>query len=112
MFKNVLNVLEKFIFMIVLTICIFLLILITTICNKNYIIKKMDENNYFSKLTIDVKEEVQNYTIQSGFSKDLFDSVFDEENVRKDLVYIIDSYYDNKKLEFDNTVLKEKRKRR
>ena len=102
------NIFTKFIFMIVFCIFILLSILNGTACNKKYIIKKMDRSHYVTKLTVDIREEVQNYTIQSGFSKNLFDDVFTEEDVRRDLLYVINNYYDKKRIDIDYTNLKEK----
>ena len=108
MLKKVFNIFNQFIFMIILIVFTLLFVLNITICNKDYIIRKMDNYKYFSKLTIDIREEIQNYTIQSGFSKELFDDVFTEDNVRNDIIMIINNYYDNKNVEIDNTTLTEK----
>lgn len=81
----------QFIFAMCLLGIIVLGILKITILRPNYVIDKLDNNNYYAELDKDIKEEMSYYIGQSGFEEEILDNLYTIEELK----YIVDTYIIN-----------------
>ena len=95
--KVLINLL-KFIVIAILTICIvvlgFISIASLTILDKNYIIQKLDENNFYSEMYNLVESNFENYIYQSGLDEEVIKNICTEEKIKKDINAMISNIYD------------------
>lgn len=87
----------EFIMGIVITLLALLLVFKFTILNESYLLDKIEENNYYEKLSSTIKEEMSYYVVQTGLSEEVLDNVFTKEMLEKDVKSVINSFYTNKK---------------
>ena len=79
-----------------------------TILDKNYILKKMNSLNFYSKQYEEIKKEMSYYTNQSGFEDDILDDIFTIKDVKKDVTKVIENTYQNRKTTIDTTKIRER----
>lgn len=108
MFKKILNHLLMFL----LAICFFLLILCLifskTIFSKNYMLKVLEDNNYYEKVFYNINDTLKGYTIQSGLDVSIIDSLYDEKKVVEDINILIDGIYENKEIKIDTLIIEKR----
>lgn len=104
--KVIVNLL-KFIFIIILTICLISVSLIKiaslTVLNKNYILQKLEETNFYLDTYKLVESNFENYIYQSGFDEDVLKNICTQEKVKKDINIIISNIYDGTEQNIDTT---------
>lgn len=87
----------RYIIAIILTLLIIILVLVSltssTIANKNYIYKKLEEADYYTKIYEMVKSNFENYIYQSGLDPTVLQDIVPEKKVREDTNTIIDNIY-------------------
>ena len=102
---KVLKNLLKFISITILTIYIitscFISIAFSTILNKDYIIQKLEENNFYSETHKLVESNFENYIYQSGFEENVIQNICTEEKVKNDINIMLSNIYDGTKQEID-----------
>lgn len=102
----------KFIFITILTICIitlsFITIAFSTILNKDYIIQKLEENNFYSETYKLVESNFENYIYQSGLDEEVLQNICTEEKVKEDINNMISNIYDGKEQKIDTTEIANK----
>ena len=107
--KAISNILAFVLFMLILLVC-FLTIVRTTILSKEYVISKLEEANYYERMSGEITEQFKNYTIQSGLSDNVLKDLFPPEKLKKDINSVINSIYTGIKLEVDTDEIVEKLK--
>ena len=104
--KVLLNII-KFIIAIILTICVIALIIVnvasSTILNKEFILAKLDETNYYANINTAVKSDFENYIYQSGLDENVLENIVSPEKVENDTKIIINNIYDGTNEEVDVT---------
>lgn len=79
----------NFIIIIFLSISILTSFLIfiasNTILNKNYILSKMEEGNYYEKTYLDINESLEQYIGPSGLDEEILQNIYTEEQVKNDI---------------------------
>lgn len=109
--KVIINI-TKFIAMIILTLCLLFFceknIVRSTILNKQYVLQKLDETNFYSKTYEIVENNFENYIEQSGLEKTVLESICTREKVKRDINIIISNIYDGTNEEVDTTEIEEK----
>ncbi len=87
----------RYIVAIILTLLIIILVLVSltssTIANKDYIYKKLEEADYYTKIYEMVKSNFENYIYQSGLDPTVLQDIVSEKKVREDTNTIIDNIY-------------------
>lgn len=78
-----------------------------TIFDKNYMLKKMNSINFYSKQYDEVKKEMSYYTNQSGFEDNILDDIFTIKDVKKDVNKVIENTYLNRRTAIDTTKIRE-----
>ena len=104
--KILLNII-KFIIAIILTICVITLIIVniasSTILNKEFILGKLDETNYYANIYTAVKSDFENYIYQSGLDESVLENIVPAEKIENDTKIIINNIYDGTNEDVDVT---------
>lgn len=104
--KILLNII-KFIIAIILTICVITLIIVniasSTILNKEFILGKLDETNYYANIYTAVKSDFENYIYQSGLDESVLENIAPAEKIESDTKTIINNIYDGTNEDVDVT---------
>ena len=85
-----------------------LIILKTSIFNKDYVFKVIRENDYYEKIVDDTKEEMENYMVSSGFPYSILDDIYTIDDVKEDIDYYINNMYNGEKTVIDKKIISEK----
>jgi len=83
----------EFILTISIFISLVLIILKLTILNKNYFLNKLEENNYYHELFVDINDSFSNYIMQSGFDEEIVNDIFTEDTIKKVINNNVDNFY-------------------
>lgn len=104
--KVLINLL-KFIFITILTICMIALGIITiafsTVLDKNYVIQKLEETNFYAETYELVKSNFENYIYQSGLDEEVLNNICTEEKVKQDINIMLSNMYNGTNQEIDTT---------
>lgn len=104
--KVLINLL-KFIFITILAICLITLGTITiafsTILDKNYIIQKLEETDFYSGTYKLVEENFENYIYQSGLDENVLKDICTQEKVKTDINIMLSNIYDGTNKTIDTT---------
>lgn len=102
----------KFIVMTIIVLCLTYIgiknIAFSTIFNKEYVIKKLDETNFYSETYKLVESNFENYIGQSGLEEDVIKNICTEDKVRKDINIILSNIYNGTKEEIDTSEIANK----
>lgn len=95
--KVLINLL-KFIFITILTICLIALGTITiassTVLDKNYVMQKLEETDFYSGTYKLVESNFEKYIYQSGLDEDVLKSICTEDKVKNDINLMLSNIYD------------------
>lgn len=104
---KVLTNLLKFIIIVVLAVCSIAIgiiqIVTQTVLNKNYIIQKMEETNFYSETYKLVQSNFEKYIEQSGFEENILENICTEEKVKQDINLMISNIYEGANKTIDIT---------
>lgn len=104
---KVLTNLLKFILIVVLAVCSIVIgiiqIVTQTVLNKNYIIQKMEETNFYSETYKLVQSNFEKYIEQSGFEENILENICTEEKVKQDINLMISNIYEGANKTIDIT---------
>lgn len=104
---KVLKNLLKFIFITILTICMISIGIITiafsTILDKNYVIQKLEETDFYADTYKLVKSNFENYIYQSGLDEEVLSNICTEEKVKQDINIMLSNIYNGTNQEIDTT---------
>lgn len=97
----------KFIFITILTICMISIGIITiafsTILDKNYVIQKLEETNFYTETYELVESNFENYIYQSGLDEEVLKNICTEEKVKQDVNIMLSNIYEGTNKEIDTT---------
>ena len=85
-----------------------LLILKFTIYNHNYINKLLKDNDYVDLVYEEIKIEMNNYIMSTGFNDDVLNDLFTKEEVEKDINLFINNVLNGQKTKLKKDNIKEK----
>ena len=109
--EKVINIL-KYIIIIILIIAVIgivgLHIISSTIMNKEYVIQKLEESNYYEQIYNQIESNFENYIYQSGLDESVIKDICTLEKVEKDTNIIISNIYDGTKEKVDPTEITDK----
>ena len=97
-----------FICALLISILTLLIILKTSIFNKDYVFKVIRENDYYEKIVDDTKEEMENFMVSSGFPYSILDDIYTIDDVKEDIDYYINNMYNGEKTVIDKKIISEK----
>ena len=107
-FKTILNFVVITVLSILLIVYAGLNIFSKTLLSKDYILTKMEENNYYEKLIEYVNSSFENYIYQSGLDEEVIKNIVTEEKIKSDTNAIIDNVYEGKEFSVDTQSIKDK----
>ena len=105
--KKVISYILSFILVLMLLSLCLLAILKSTILNEEYLISKLEEANYYERMNGEIIEQFKNYTIQSGLSDYVLESLFTEDKLKQDINNVINSIYTGEALEISTSEIRE-----
>jgi len=98
----------EFLMAIIISLLAITLILKFTILKEDYILNKLEKNNYYEDLFNDIKEEMSYYVTQTGFDNNILDNVITKEELKKEVNKVINALYNDKEVSIDTSVIKER----
>lgn len=109
--KSKINYLFYYASQLLVSLIVFLIIILfvssQTVLNPNYIIKKLDKHNYYEYLEKSIRNEMDNYVVQSGLSSSVLDGIYDKKLIVDTANNYVRSFYNNKSLEVDSSKVKD-----
>lgn len=109
--KVLINLL-KFIFIMILTVAIIGLGLVTiafsTVLNKDYLVQKLEETDFYSGTYKLVESNFENYIYQSGLEEDVLKEICSQDKVKKDINIMLNNIYNGANQSIETTEISEK----
>lgn len=109
--KVLINLL-KFIFIMILTVAIIGLGLVTiafsTVLNKDYVVQKLEETDFYSGTYKLVESNFENYIYQSGLEEDVLKEICSQDKVKKDINIMLNNIYNGANQSIETTEISEK----
>lgn len=95
---------------LLLSILLILIMLIgcisSSIFNKTYIKKVLHKTDYYYGMYVIIQDDMKSDIMPSGFEENVLDNVVTEDKIREDVGKVLDSIYDNKKVEISTEEMK------
>ena len=106
--KLLLKLTLGFITTIIFTLIVIFLILKITILNKNYVLKTLEETNYYNNLTEEIENDMGYNLLSSGLDKTVLNELVIKNEVKSAVMNLIDSIYSGNNYELNNKNITEK----
>lgn len=106
--KKIPRLLITIILSILITIIILLNVSITTILKEKYVLKKMEESNYYEMLYKEFQIAFDKYITQSGLRKIDSQEIFIKEQVKEDIQKILQNIYEKTDNQISTETIKER----
>ena len=101
----------RFILITILTVCIIAIgtiqIVSSTILDKNYIISKLEETNFYEETYNLVENNFENYIHQSGLEETALKDICSKEKVKQDINLMLSNIYEGANKKIDTTEIKD-----
>lgn len=105
---------SKIIITIIISILIILEILLNVLTNtmlkEEYILKKLEESNYYERIYQEIQNVFSNYILQSGLDETTIQDICTKEQVQQDIKIIINNMYQGTENKISTKTVKEKLK--
>ena len=98
----------SFFLSLLFTLFSFILVIESTLMNKNAWIDNMNRSNYFIDKTDEVRDKLKDLTYASGIKEDFFDGFVDEILVTEDTYNYIEGYFEGTTTVIDGTAFRQK----
>ena len=109
--KIILNI-TKYILIFILIISIILTIAInvfaSTILNKEYVLGKLEESNYYEYVYNQVEDNFEKYIQQSGLNEEVIKDIVTRDEIKNSIVQIVNNIYEGQLEELDTNIVKER----
>lgn len=109
---KVVKIIFGYIFTIIFALSILALILINIISSKildeNYVLEKLDKENYYEEVYQEAKSNFENYIYQSGLDENVLNDIVSKEKIEKDTKTILNNIYGGLVEEIDTTEISTK----
>lgn len=101
--KDILN------FILALTISLFILLFVgeNVLLNENNVKNHLNEINYYHEIYSNIREQIENNTLDSGLNTDELTNLIDENLVKSEVDKVVEALLENKELEIDSEHFKE-----
>ena len=80
----------------------------STILSQSYVLKQLEEANYYANIYTEIKSDFENYIYQSGLDESVLENIISVEEVTQDTNQIIANIYNGDNKQIDVTALKER----
>ena len=102
----------KFIFIMILTVAIIgfglFAIAFSTVLNKDYVVQKLEETDFYSGTYKLVESNFENYIYQSGLDEEVLKEICSQDKVKKDINIMLNNIYSGTNQSIDTTEISEK----
>lgn len=102
----------SFIFIIILSIsmlCSFLVFIFSnTILNKDYILNKMEECNYYEQTYLDMNEILEQYIGPSGLDEEVLKDIYTENKIKDDINTTVNTIFTGEEKAIETEAIREK----
>ena len=102
----------KFIFIMILTVAIIGLglfaIAFSTVLNKDYVVQKLEETDFYSGTYKLVESNFENYIYQSGLDEEVLKEICSQDKVKKDINIMLNNIYSGTNQSIDTTEISDK----
>ena len=109
--KSSIKIILKYLLLFIESLMVVMIALITTfkftLFDSNYVKDQFEKNDYYKKLSKEIKTEMSYYTNQSGFTDNVLDNVFTENDVKYASERFISSLYTGEKFKINTQKLEE-----
>ena len=107
-FKNIVSIILAFLLMASILLTVAVQIVSSTILNKDYILGKLEEANYYNNVYEQIKDSLAGYIGPSGLDEEVLENIYTREQVKEDINLIINNIYENKNDKINTEDIKEK----
>ena len=99
-----------FTFILILLVLLITALLITknTVLSETYLLKQLEEQNYYGKVEENLRENFKSNMLQSGLEESFIEELIDKEKIRNDINGVINSIYNNTDYEIETNSIVEK----
>ena len=104
-FKIIINILLSFILMIGI-VCSTLFVIGNNCTNKNNVLKKFEQINFYNSIYEEVRDGFENYIYQSGLDINIIDKICTKEKVKNDILIVINSMYGEENSTIETTEIR------
>jgi len=104
--KSLLNIILAFIIIFAVFLLIGINILENRFLNKEYVLLKMEEIQFYEQISREVQSGFEEYIYQSGLPEDTIKDLFEEELLRKDVNNLIDCLYEGTDIKLSDEVVR------
>lgn len=108
MIKDIISYMLSFLLAILIILTTMITFVQNKILNANYIENKLEQSEYYEKLTTTIHEGFENYIMQSGMDSTIFEGIYDNERLKKDTNMLIEAMINNGEIQLDTSDIKEK----
>lgn len=105
--KAILNLILSFLLIVLILVNLATNILENKILNKDYVLSKMDESEFYLQISREVENGFENYIYQSGLPEDIIKNLFTDEMIRADSGSLINALYDGTEITLSSEKVKE-----
>ena len=77
-----------------------------TVLNKNYVLEKLDNNNYYEKTYDNIKSSFSQYILQSGLDENVMENLYAKEQIKEDVDIVISNIYSDENQKVDTNKIK------
>lgn len=105
--KIILNLILSFLLIVLILVNLATNILENKLLNKNYVLSKMEETEFYLQISREVENGFENYIYQSGLPEDTIKDLFTEEMIRNDSNSLINSVYEGSEITLSTEQVKE-----
>ena len=107
-FKNIITLILAFLLMLSILLTVIVQIVSTTILNKDYILGKLEEANYYNNVYEQIKDSFEGYIGPSGLDESVLENIYTRDQVKEDINLIINNIYENKNNKINTEDIEEK----
>lgn len=105
--KTILNLILSFLLIMLIALFLATNILENKILSKQYMISKLEENEFYLQVSREVENGFENYIYQSGLPEDTIKGLFTDEMIKNDVNSLLDKLYYNKDISLSTEKVRE-----
>lgn len=105
-FKSSLNIILSFLLIILIAAIICINILENKILNKNYILSKIEETEFYLQVAREVDSGFEKYIYQSGLPEDIIKDLYTEDILKNDINSFVDALYDGTDVKISDSIIR------
>lgn len=106
--KKFISMLFTFILILLVLLTTALLITKNTVLSETYLLKQLEEQDYYGKVEENLRENFKSNMLQSGLEESFIEELIDKEKIRNDINGVINSIYNNTDYEIETNSIVEK----